>query len=209
MLDTAQSSVTMQQTLKRGRWRGISKSLQQGSALKTNRNSFLILCACIQKESVTKGKRGEKRLKGDEWKGTPEPQGRGGVPLPSWKWSRTPSFAGRSTEANSNSNSNLLTKRMGLESPFWPALSKRNTLPRHLGNEAQRQHRTQHNFKDDWGTVKNTLDFLSQANFPKKTPSFLDISIEEMRYNPLRWDNVNYPLPTPLVYPCQCADPGL
>lgn len=56
-----------------GRWREISKS-QQGNALKTNRNSFLILCACIEKESVTKGKRGEKRLKGDEWKGTHGPR---------------------------------------------------------------------------------------------------------------------------------------
>lgn len=40
-----------------GRWRGILKSpLQQRSALKMDRNSFLILCAGIQKERVTKGK---------------------------------------------------------------------------------------------------------------------------------------------------------
>lgn len=41
--------------------------------MKTHRKSFLILRACTEKESVTKGKRGEKGLKGDEWKGTQGP----------------------------------------------------------------------------------------------------------------------------------------
>lgn len=75
MLDIAQSSVIMWQTLKHRGGGEESQNHHKERILKTNRNSFLVLCACIHKEAVTERKRGGRRLKGDELKGTLELRG--------------------------------------------------------------------------------------------------------------------------------------
>lgn len=78
MLDIAQSSVITWQTLKHvGSGEG-SQNHHKERILKTNRNSFMVFCACIHKEAVTGRKRGGRRLKGDEWKETLEPRVRVG-----------------------------------------------------------------------------------------------------------------------------------
>ena len=114
-------------------------------------------------------------LKGDAWKGTLEPGGvGGGQPPPNWR--RRPSqLCRKSCQSKPQPHSQPPCKK-GMTSifPSWPALSKRNTaLSRpHLGNEAQWQHRTQHNFKDDWGTVKNILDSSFPTQFYSKRCRF-------------------------------------
>lgn len=127
MLDIAQSSVIMWQTLKHGGGGEESQNHHKERILKTNRNSFLVLCACIHKEAVTERKRGGRKLKGDELKGTLELGGRGSQPLPRWGMKTSPSFAEKATEANSSPT--LLTKGCTQNLPVLSSLREKKHSP--------------------------------------------------------------------------------
>lgn len=108
MLDIAQSSVIMWQTLKHGGGGEESQNHHKERILKTNRNSFLVLCACIHKEAVTERKRGGRRLKGDELKGT----------LELWMWEAAYAQMGNEDKPQ------LHNKKLQKQTPALPSLQK-------------------------------------------------------------------------------------
>lgn len=114
-----------------GRRRGISESLEQERASKTNPS--LVLCACTHREGVTQRKRRKKRLEGIEWKGTLEPR------------KPSPQLCRKSCRSKPQAHCQPPYKKdMPRIFPPWPVLSKKHTYctsPRHPGNEAQCQHR--------------------------------------------------------------------
>lgn len=179
-----------------GRWRGESQNDYNVWVLKTNRNSFLVLCVCTHKEAVTERKR-EKRLKGDACRRTPEPRGEGGSLCSAGAGGRAPALQQELPKLTPTPIPTSIQEGWDWNLSIWPALRKGNaTLCRHLGNETQWEHRT---IRKTLGNSEKHPGFFSpNLILPKKIPSFLDIYIEEMYYN----------LPTPRFYPCQSADLG-
>lgn len=149
MLDTAQSSVTTWQTLKRGRCRGISKSLQQEHFEDRQTYSWSFVFVHIKKLSL---KEREKRLQGHEWKGTPEPgeggRGRGAASAQPEKEAEAPALQKELHEQTPTPISTFLQNNVTRIFPFLPALSKRNVTLFHNTREMKLSDSIQ---KTTWG----------------------------------------------------------
>lgn len=149
--------------------------------LKTNGNSFLVLCVCTHREAVIERK-SEHKLKGEKRKETLEPRGEGGEPLLSWRRKLGPLVLQEDLhKLTPVPIPTSLQKDMTRVFPFWLVLSKRNAALSlgHLGNEAKWQHRTQ--YERQLRNSEKHAGFSSpNLILPKKIESFFDISIEEM-----------------------------
>lgn len=113
-----------------GRWRGISKMTTTGEFWRqTETHSWSFVFAHIKKLSLKeKERKGWKEMSA---KGRAGVGGGGGVGgrqgslCSAGERSWAPSFAARATQADTNPNSNLLTRRMGLESSHLARLKKK------------------------------------------------------------------------------------
>lgn len=123
MLDIAQSSVIMWQTLTRGRCRGISKSLQQENFEDRQTYSWSFVFVHIKKLSL---KEREKRLQGHEWKGTPEPAGVGAASAQLEKEAEAPALQKELHKRTPTPIPTSLQNNVTRIFPLLLALSKRN-----------------------------------------------------------------------------------
>lgn len=175
--------------------RGEYLSLEQGRVLKTNRNSLLVLCACIHKETVSNRKRGEKRVKGAKWKGHYNPGEAVGT-----------TCAKLAKEAKPSALQEELEKWTAtLTQPLYKEDMTLNVsvLTMTPGQDVQCSREYNTILKMIQNGEKHPGFFFprKKANFSPKNTGVLDICIQELHYNLLTRDNPNpnYTLPTPLV----------
>lgn len=141
--------------------------------LEDNGSSFLALCVCAHKEAVIERERASKGgREGNGKGGTREPRGVGAASADLGKEAE-PQLCRKSCRSSPLPQSHPPhTKDVTGISPCWLALKKSNaTLSPGTRGMKLWQHRTQHNTKDSWGTVKNMLGFSPPTYFyPERYP---------------------------------------